>query len=239
MDDGTITIHKCEVCGKFIAKDESQYFYKKKYYHHDHLLKKLKSSRKPKFSPEEISEIIKKSRKPSALTQAKNKREKKIKVVQIPTIVDKEQFKIDTKNRETLIDYIRERYNMDTRSNGALTRILNSINKGTYKGLDGECVPDDMLLTIIKYYSNELDYIRVKSKKTFETTQSMFFWDLAVAISKIPDYEKATKKVESEMETTESIVNTDVIGYLGKRIETSNSTDDDDIDLSGFSEGYF
>ncbi len=239
MADGTITIHKCAVCGKFIAKDESQYYYKRKYYHHDHLLKKLKASRKPKFSQEEISEIIKESRKPSALTQAKNKREKRLKVVKIPTIVDKDQFKIDNKNREALIDYIGERYNMDTRSNGALTRVLNSVNKGTYKGLDGKCVPDDMLLTVLKYYSNELDYIRVKCRKVFETTQSMFFWDLSVVIGKIPDYEKATKKVESEIETTKSIVNTDVIGYLGKRIETTNSTNDDDIDLSGFSEGYF
>ncbi len=239
MSEKAITVHICVSCKKTIDENETQYFFKGRYYHHDHLLNKLRYSKKFHYSPEEIKDIMKEAKRPSAREKVNQSREKKIKKVKVPSIVSKEQFKLDTKNRGKLLDYLQERYTLDTRSNGAITRMLNSVNKGTYRELNGNGIPDDTLLDMFKYYSNELDYIRVNNKKTFETTQQIFFWDLAVVSGKIADYEKMTKKVESEVSATENVVNTDVLGYLGDRVKTVNNTEDDDIDLSGFSEGYF
>lgn len=235
---GSLTLHKCNQCKNIIDPDIVQYYYKCRYWHHDCLLKKLKNSKKPKFSPEEIRDIIINAKKDTAIALSEKKTVRKNSKVILPN-VDKKQVKIQEENRLKLLDFIEAKYVFTARTNSVVTRKLNSINRGTYKTLNGTKISDEKLYNMFKYYSNELDYIRNYMKKQFDDNCAMFFYDLTILVGKLENYDRDIKKAETaKKETKEVIDDVDVTGYLGKRIETINN-EDDDIDLSGFYEGYF
>lgn len=235
---GSLTLHKCQHCKNIIDQDEVQYYYKCRYWHHDCLLKKLRNSKKPKFSPEEIRDIVINAKRESARTLSEKKPIKRNSKVVLPN-VNKKQVTQEKIDRQNLLDFIETKYNFTANLNAIITRTLNAINKGTYKKIIGIKISDKKLYDMFKYYSKELDFIRYNSKKEFEENRFIFQYDLAVIIGKLEEYDKVIKKAEAEtMETKEVINDVDVAGYLGKRIETINN-EDDDIDLSGFYEGYF
>lgn len=231
---GRKVTYTCDECGENIdVEKENPYLYKKNYYHGDCLKNKLKKSKRPKYSPEEINKIYE-----TAERHIKRKAIKKAtKGVTIPTI-DTKNFKLNQEHRKKLVESIESRYKVSIRLEPTIARTIDALNDGKYKKLDGHKVPYELLYKMFYYYDKDLTYAHSKVKKQFANNTAMFLYDIAILANKVEEFQYMLKQGENETVVTElENLNVDASGYLQGR-RTDDSDNDDDIDLSAFLEGY-
>ena len=145
-------IYTCDKCGKDINPDtDIRVFYKTRHYHQSCLIDKLKSSKRPKYSSEEINEIIERytpKRQKALMKKEPTRKRSRVKVqkVSLPK----------NKLRENLLKKIGIKYSLPFREDATVGTIIDSINNGTYKKLNGEKIPYEKLEKMFDYYEQYL-----------------------------------------------------------------------------------
>ena len=215
-----IVQYYCEYCGKSIdLKNDELYTFNKKYFHMDCLITKLKRARKHKYTPDEIEIILKESREKGKITvnNGKGKSGKKSNPsVKLPKINSAE-----SEDLNFLLDFLDKKYHFTRADISFIKKSLISLNNGTYKNM-------------FTYYEQTIDKAHARLKNPITNSRSLFYYDLAIIISKYDEYDLIRN---SSLKNDDIIHDFEVSNYfVGRNIDTEE--EDDDIDLDAFLEGY-
>lgn len=225
----------CEVCNNLIdLKNEDLYTYRNKFYHMDCLTSKLKRSKKPKYTGEEIKVILEQAKERGKVTRRNEKRHSTSKPVKLPSVNKEAEIK-EKQDMQQLIDYVSSKYRITSQSEiQRVKRTFTMIKNGTYKRADGQKIPYENMYNMFCNYEQELNYIHSRLKNPIDTQIALLYYDIVVLINKYSEYiynkNHATKN-ENDIKDFE------VSTYLkGRNIEEDDS--DDNLDIEAFLEGY-
>ena len=226
----------CDSCGKIIDLSIGDlYTYKKKFYHLDCLTKKLRLSKSPKYTQEEIPQVLEKALEQGKITRRNEKSNSTNKrPVKLP-IIDKAKENKDKQDMAQLIEYVTSKYRISLDSEiQRIKRVFTMIKNGTYKKTNGNKISYEEMYKMLCLYEQELNYIHARLKHPIETQVALLFYDIAVLLNKYEEYKNKAKHVQKNEEIVD---NFEVSTYLqGRNIDDDDNNND--LDIDAFLEGY-
>lgn len=216
--------YSCTYCKEPIDLDkEFRYVYNRRSYHKDCLINKLKKQQKPKLTPDEITQIVKESKR-----KKENTTKSKTTAVKVP-ILNKKEYEQKHKDRNKLIEYVESKYRFLFSFERAPNLAIDAMDKGTYKTLNGVKVPYELIYDMLCYYSTQLDYAHSKLR-TDIVGANLFLYDLSILLSKVQEFGYIKAQQNQKTVVLESD-NVDVLNYTKNRIVDDKVDDMDSVEF--------